>query len=124
MKLILPLLFILLSLISCKNDDVSLFTSDQQKEIVLDELYVKFKDGDIQECTFGDDLVYCCSVSDTSDDLYFYEKDGSFFAECKKSGITLDDDPFCQDITLYQCRYIYRSPNHRLGFLNEFDLGK
>ena len=119
-------LFVFLSafLFSCEEETESKFDEEEQREITLADLFTIYQGGEILECKDGDDLVYCCAVSDDSPKLYFYEKDGSYIAKCNKNATIPNEDDFCQYTSFYSCDFIYRSKSHKDGFLDEYEISK
>ena len=100
---------------SCNKNNI------ENKE-TLKKLYEEYKDGEIDECKYKGETVYCAGINAYDAPSYIYDKEGNQIGCCNYGWGGVDD--ICRQLT--NCEVIYRVKNSIWGgpAVDKYNLGK
>ena len=98
---------------SCEKDN---------NKATLKKLYKMYKDGEIDECKYKGDIVYCAGLNAFDAGAVIYDKDGKQIGSCSYAWGPVDS--ICKQLT--NCKVIYRVKNNIWGepAVDKYGLGK
>jgi hypothetical protein len=107
----------------------SLFAACKKKDegkpnlnVTRHNLYNQYKNGEIDECIYNGDTVYCAGQSMYDAGATLYDASGRQIGECNYAWGPVD--PICKQVN--NCTVIYRCKNHitQLPFVDVYGLSK
>jgi hypothetical protein len=116
-KLILLTMTVLLSIgiLSCDKNNI-------ENKKTLRKLYKMYKNGEIDECKYNGQIVYCAGLNAYDAGSVIYDKDSKQIGSCNYAWGNVDT--ICAQ--LKNCKVIYRVKNNILGepAVDKYGLGK
>lgn len=113
--LIMLILFVFMGIISCEKDK-------NETPKVLKDLYVKFKNGDIEEASYNGQTVYIAGLNAYDASSAIYDKNGKIIGNCNYAWGQVDS--IC--VKIQNVVVVYRCKNHISGepYVDKYGLDK
>lgn len=106
--------------VSSEYPDVRNYNTKNMK--ALKELYKRYKDGEIRECIYKGQTVYCAGINAYDAGSYVYDREGNEIGRCNYAWKNVDS--ICEQLT--DCEVIYRVKGNIWGLpaVDKYQLGK